>query len=243
MYLFNHNKPAKKIKAVEGGTIKWIVTIKQWIHQGFTYLDHTEMFWRVIWEFIPFVFCFTILYWAFNFKLWIVILISFLISHTFNWIFNYNFWTCIDFTFPFVHNPGNEATIKYLSEMQQRMMKNDVITGCMIYGSMSRAVWHNKSDLDIRIMGKPGFINGFKIYWIVFKERLIAVRKKQPLDLYQADSIQFLKRMRVDEFPIFLKCTDERLIDFYKNGKVEPANFKKIKHLNELGRKVDSNNQ
>ena len=48
------NQP-KKIKAVAGGQIKWIVTIKQWIHQGFTYLDKTERFYRIIWELIPII--------------------------------------------------------------------------------------------------------------------------------------------------------------------------------------------
>lgn len=218
MELFNHYKPVKKIKAVEGGSVKWIVTIKQWIHQGFTYLDHTEMFWRVVWEFVPFSFVSSMLYWGVGLKLWVCVLVGFLVSHTLNWIFNFNFWTCIDFTFPSVHNPGNDATIDYLRRMQERMQKNDVITGCMIYGSMSRAVWHDKSDLDMRIIGKSGFWNGFKIYWAVFKERLIAVPEKQPLDLYQADSVKFLKRMRTDEYPIFLKCDDSRLRKFYGGG-------------------------
>lgn len=218
MELFNYYKPVKKIKAVEGGSVKWIVTIKQWFHQGFTYLDHTEMFWRVAWEFVPFSFVFSMLYWGVGLKLWVCVLVGFLVSHTLNWIFNFNFWTCIDFTFPSVHNPGNDATIDYLRRMQERIRKNDVITGCMIYGSMSRAVWHDKSDLDMRIIGKSGFWNGFKIYWAVFKERLIAVREKQPLDLYQADSVKFLKRMRTDEYPIFLKCDDSRLRKFYGGG-------------------------
>ena len=47
------NNP-QKIKAVVGGKTKLIVIIKNWIHQGFTYLDKTERFYRVIWELIPF---------------------------------------------------------------------------------------------------------------------------------------------------------------------------------------------
>lgn len=215
MNLFNHNKPVKKIKAVEGGNIKWIVTIKQWIHQGFTYLDHTEMFWRVVWEIIPFTAFLLLFYNVCNIRLWLSILLAFFIVHTLNWIFNYNFWTCIDFTFPRVHNPGNDSTKEYLKGMQERMRRNKAITGCMVYGSMSRAVWHNKSDLDMRIMGKPGVINGLRAYLAVFRERLIAVKLKQPLDLYLADDIKFLQRMRKDEYPIFLKCADPRLKDFY----------------------------
>lgn len=241
MDLFNHNKPVKKIKAVEGGNIKWIVTVKQWIHQGFTYLDHTEMFWRVVWEIIPFVIFLLLFNIVCGLRLWASILFAFIIAHTLNWIFNYNFWTCIDFTFPQVHNPGNEVTKKYLKEMQKRMKHNDAITGCMIYGSMSRAVWHNKSDLDMRIMGKPGLVNGFRAYLAVFRERLIAVWKKQPLDLYLADNIKFLQRMRKDEYPIFVKCTDTRLLDFYghQGGVIQEVDFDKVKDLNELGHKTE----
>lgn len=215
MDLFNHTKPVRKIKAVEGGSIKWIVTVKQWIHQGFTYLDRTEMFWRVIWEFIPFAAVFALLFYLVGLGFWLAVFWAFLAAHTLNWVFNFNFWTCLDFTFPTIHNPGNDATLDYLRRMQIRMMKNKAITGCMIYGSLSRGVWHDKSDLDMRIIGKTGFLNGFRIYWAVFTERLIAVRERQPLDLYQADSVRFLKRMRKDEFPVFLKCDDHRLSEFY----------------------------
>ncbi|MCD8235921.1 MAG: hypothetical protein LUD00_04540 [Prevotellaceae bacterium] len=222
----------KKIKAVAGGNIKWIVTIKQWIHQGFTYLDHTERFYRVVWELVPAA----LFLWLFkdiaNMSWTWSVVLAFVISHTINWIFNYNFWTCIDFTFPSVKNPGNDATIQYLAEVQERMNKSDIVIGCLLYGSMSRHVWHDKSDLDMRIIGKPGLLNGFKIYLLVCRERLIAVKKKQPLDLYMADSVDFLNKMRDDEFPIVLKANDERLTKRY--GELVATDFRKAKDLNHL---------
>lgn len=222
----------KKNKAVIGGKTKWIVIIKQWIHQGFTYLDHTERFYRIIWELIPFSIAMTILLSMDKISITSSIIISFIIAHTLNWVFNYNFWTCLDFTFPRILNPGNDQTIEYLKKMQIRLSKKKYITGCMIYGSVSRHVWHNKSDLDMRIMGKKGVLNGFKIYWTVFIERLIAVREKQPLDLYQADSIKFLNRMREDEFPIFLIFRDERLQKRYGNCK--ETDMSKVSNLNNI---------
>lgn len=222
----------KKIKAVAGGNIKWIVTIKQWIHQGFTYLDHTERFYRVVWELVPAA----LFLWLFkdiaNMSWTWSVVLAFVISHTINWIFNYNFWTCIDFTFPSVKNPGNDATIQYLAEVQERMNKSDIVTGCLLYGSMSRHVWHDKSDLDMRIIGKPGLLNGFKIYLLVCRERLIAVKKKRPLDLYMADSVDFLNKMRDDEFPIVLKANDERLTK--RCGELVATDFRKAKDLNHL---------
>ena len=125
------NQP-KKIKAVAGGQIKWIVTIKQWIHQGFTYLDKTERFYRIIWELIPIIILSLVFIKLCNISIIYSLIIAIIITHTLNWIFNYNFWTCIDFTFPSVSNPGNKATIEYLSQMQKRMEKYDVII-CSIH--------------------------------------------------------------------------------------------------------------
>lgn len=224
----------KKDKAVVGGKVKLIVLFRNWAHQGFTYLDKTEKFYRVIWELVPFCISFylislTGLVW------WGNCILSFLIAHTLNWMFNDNMWTCIQFTLPNLLNPGNEKTIEYLSGMQKRMQKRSSVAGCLIYGSMSRGVWKDKSDLDIRIFRKPGVINGLKGYWACWMERLIAVWKRQPLDIYLADSVRFLKKMRDDEYPIFLKGNDERLNDAY--GNFDIADFTKIDSLNELARK------
>lgn len=226
-------KTVKKIKAVVGGKTKTIVIVKNWIHQGFTYLDKTERIYRVLWELIPF----SLLIWTLSFteiSLWFNIPLSFIIAHTLNWAFNDNIWTCIQFTFPWAMNPGNAKTLAYLANMQRRFAKLDCVTGVMIYGSLSRGVWHDKSDLDTRIMRKPGLWNGLKCYLIVHCERLRAFLHKQPLDMYMADSIEFLDLMRDDEFPIFLKANDFRLVERYKT--VELADFSKVKHLNEFAK-------
>ena len=66
----------------------------------------------------------------------------------------------------------------------------------------------------------------------MFKERFIAVLKKQPLDIYLADSTLFLKKMREDEFPIFIKNKDFNLKDEYKTNKV--TDFSKVIKLNSI---------
>ncbi len=225
----------KKAKVDSGRVWKFIITM--WLHQGFTYLDKTEMFYRVIWELIPLGIFYAIFNLLIGWDWYWSLLCAFLIGHTLNFLFNYNFWTGIDFTFPSFRNPGNEKTLKYLKQMQDRMNSYDCVTGCMIYGSLSRAVWGVKSDLDIRIFRKPGLWNGFKAYLVTFKERLIAVRQINPMDLYLADDIEFLKRLRADEQPIFLKATDQRLFDFYRCVKV--VNFEGVKYMNDMGIKIE----
>lgn len=228
-----YTKQPKKIKAVVGGKTKTIVIVKNWLHQGFTYLDKTELFYRVVWELVPFSLC----AWGISYTglpLWANLLISFIVSHTLNWAFNDNIWTCIQFTYPWVLNPGNEKTLAYLEDLERRFVNYNCVTGVMIYGSLSRGVWHDKSDLDIRIMRKPGLWNGLKCYVLVHIERIRAFYYKQPLDMYMADSVKFLDLMRDDEFPIFLKADDKRLVERYKI--VELADFSKVKHLNDFAK-------
>ena len=226
-----HNRKSNKHKKAKiGGKIKFNVTIRNWIHQGFFYLDRTEMMYRVIWEIIPFTFFMCILYLAGSSSWLYSVVLSGFISHSLNWVFNDNFWTCIMFTFPRIMNPGEKITINYLSGLQRRIDSTDSISGCMIYGSLSRGEWQEKSDLDIRILRKSGSLNGFKAYHFVFKERVIAVFKKQPLDIYLADSTLFLSKMREDEFPIFIKNEDIGLKDLYNT--VDVTDFSKVMKLN-----------
>lgn len=209
-------KKKKKAKA-DGGLVLWFA-ISQWIHQGFTYLDRTEMFYRVWWELIPDALFFALFYCTGLLSFWPSLILALLIVHTLNWIFNFNFWTGIDFTIPNFRNMGNERTKEYLRGVQKRMNSHDCISGCMLYGSLSRAVWGPKSDIDMRIFRRPGIINGFKAYWFTFVERLIAVWHLNPMDLYLADDVKFLTRLRNDEYPIFLKCEDSRLKEYYQLG-------------------------
>lgn len=234
--MYKTNNSHKKDKAVVGGEVKLIVLFRNWAHQGFFYLDKTEMFWRVVWELIPFSFFFY-LFSKHICSLWFNLMLSLFVTHTINWVLNDNFWTCIQFTFPNRLNPGNNKTKKHLMGMQSRMQKYESIGGCMIYGSLSRGVWQDKSDLDVRVLRRKGVVNGLLAYLAVWRERLIALLKCQPLDIYLADEIDFLKRMRKDEYPIFLKANDDRLKLLYGEIMSE-ADLSVIMDINELANTV-----
>ena len=49
-----------------------------------------------------------------------------------------------------------------------------------------------------------------------------------------ADSPEFLKKMRSDEYPIFIKADDCRLDNRY--GDIRVADFKQVNSLNELAK-------
>lgn len=244
-YHFNYDptagpKQKKKKKAkVDSGLVLWFA-ISQWIHQGFTYLDRTEMFYRVWWELIPDAIFFALFYSTGLMSFWPSLILALFVVHTLNWVFNFNFWTGIDFSIPNFRNMGNDRTKEYLRGVQSRMKNANCIGACTLYGSLSRAVWGEKSDLDMRIIRRPGLLNGIKGYWVTFRERVIAVWYLNPMDLYMADGPKFLTRLRNDEFPVFLKLEDQRIYDFYDGNGLElkEVDFDKVGHLNELGHPV-----
>jgi hypothetical protein len=217
------NAPAKKEsrKAVAGGKAKLWNLPRGWAHQGFFYLDRTQRIGRVVFEIVPTV----ILAWLIgaiggvglsSVRLWCA---SLLIVHTLNWVLNGNWWAGVLFAFPGLRNRGNRATCDYLNRMAERLRRDRSISGAMIFGSVSRGQWHERSDLDLRLLRRRGVCNGIAGVLVLSRERCIALWNRQPLDIYLADGILFLKRMRPDEPPIFLKKADPRLDRTYPGSR------------------------
>jgi predicted nucleotidyltransferase len=219
----NSHIRAKKNKAVVGGKSKPYNLFRNWLHQGFFYLGTTERIGRIFLEIIPTVCLAFLLSYLFNIYflspfIWIF---SIFLVHTLNWVFNNNWWACVLFAFPYLRNPGEHVTCLYLEGMKNRINNDDCISGLLLFGSVARGEWHYRSDLDMRIFRRIGFLNGIKALFVLWRERVIAVIQKQPLDIYLADDIDFLKKMRDDELPIFFKKMDSRLENKYPNSEVQ----------------------
>jgi predicted nucleotidyltransferase len=119
------------------------------------------------------------------------------------------------FSIPVLKNRGEDVTINYLNSMADRLKRSKSIRGLAIFGSISRNQWHEKSDIDARILRQSGLKNLLGSAIAVMKERFLAFFLGQPLDIYLADNIDFLKKMRKDEVPIFLIKRDHRLEENY----------------------------
>lgn len=208
-------------KATIGEKPRLLNLLKNWIHQSLFYMDSTERMLRVVLELFE-IFVITILlsrlYEHEFIKFWILI-VSFLVVHTINWVFNGNWWACILFAFPNLMNPGEMKTCRYLNAMGTRLKKSTSISGVLIFGSIARGMWHDRSDIDLRILRKPGLRNAICALSIQIRERVIALFSKQPLDMYLADDVDFLMKMRRDEPPIFLLMRDSRLTITYPSGR------------------------
>jgi len=207
-------------KATADGRARLWNIPRGWAHQGFFYLDRTQRIGRVVCEIVPTI----IIAWLIGeiggvplsrVRLWCV---SLLVAHTLNWVFNGNWWAGMLFTFPDLRNAGERVTCDYLNGMARRLKNDRAISGGMIFGSVSRGQWHDRSDLDVRLLRRMGAWNGVAAVLVLSRERLIALLVRQPLDIYLADDIPFLRRMRQDERPVFLKKDDPRLDQAYPEG-------------------------
>jgi predicted nucleotidyltransferase len=204
-------------KATPGGGIRWWNLPRGWAHQGFFYLDRTQRLGRIIFEIVP-----TLIIGALisavgkvplaSVGLWVA---SLGVAHTLNWMFNGNWWAGMLFAFPGLRNPGERATCDYLHKMAKRLENDPAISGVMIFGSACRGQWQDRSDLDVRLLRRPGWRHGAAGVLVLSRERLLALLARQPLDIYLADGIPFLRKMRRDERPIFLKKDDPRLDEAY----------------------------
>lgn len=205
-------------KAVTGGSIKPRTLVGNLVHQGFFYLDRTERWMRVAWGLLPSAGLYVLLApHAGGMARRIGVaggLLAFV--HVLNWIFNHNFWNCINSSFPGLRNRGASATRNYLASLRDRLRPHPSISALMLLGSISRLEWHSRSDIDLRVLRRPGFWNGVSASLLVSRERLLAVLARQPLDVYLADTPAFLRRRRKDEQPLFLLKRDARL---------DPADF------------------
>jgi hypothetical protein len=216
-------------KAVAGGKARLWNLPRGWAHQGFFYLDRTQRIGRVVFEIVPTVFFAGLVRALAGIPLSRVWLWggSLLLTHTLNWVLNGNWWAGVLFAFPGLRNQGERMTRDYLNEMADRLQQDRSISGVMIFGSVARGQWHERSDLDLRLLRRRGSRHGVAGVLVLARERWIAWWARQPLDIYLADDIAFLHRMRKDEPPIFLKKDDPRLDLAYPQG--QPTRIETLK--------------
>jgi predicted nucleotidyltransferase len=105
--------------------------------------------------------------------------------------------------------------VDYINAMAGRLKKSDSISGMAIYGSVSRGAWHDRSDIDMRILRRPGIRSLYRAALLTMSERFRAFLAAQPMDLYLADDTDFLASLRSDEIPLLLIKRDERLDKIY----------------------------
>jgi len=125
---------------------------------------------------------------------------SIIISHTLNWIVNGHIFVVFK-NLKLIKTP-KEKFDAYIERLRKEVENEPSIIWAGIYGSLVRGEFKETSDLDIRLIRKPGFINGVRACIFAMKERTWAMFNRFPLDIYVGDSFEFLEKMNKNEKPL-----------------------------------------
>ena len=184
-----------------------------WLLHGVHVFDKTERNYYVMCELVAFS-CLCLVFYLAGIKLWWVYLVTFLALHTATWLVD-SHWLVgyreVDKTF---HGKGISSVIDFAQLTKRELVKYDSVKAICIYGSLCRRMYHDRSDMDLRVV-QTG--RSFLLFWTIQKLRFIGIwRYRIPLDLKLVDSVGYLqKEMRIDEKPIMVFKRD---LHFYNEG-------------------------
>jgi predicted nucleotidyltransferase len=140
--------------------------------------------------------------------------IAFLIIHTLSWLLFGNFWVYMLDSFKWIKNPGIDSIIKYISLVRRIYESSGTCNAVLVYGSMCRGRFHNRSDLDLRIIRRVDSWKGFVALPISLVLRAYAFFVLLPVDFQVVDSMSFVKRqMRKDEHPIVVFRKEQFVVE------------------------------
>lgn len=186
-----------------------ILTFSSWLFQSILYMDRTEKSFKILVELILFLPSFLILNYLFK-NILLSIFLAFIIAHTLNWIFNGQIGVLLKNLN--ILSTDKEKFFDYMDNIKEEVVNEESIMAAAAFGSLSRKELKKTSDLDIRIIRKPGHINGLKSCFFVLKERSKASFNKFPLDIYVLDTYEMIN--------IHINIKDEEPVILYDPNKV-----------------------
>ncbi len=130
------------------------------------------------------------------------IFLSWAFAHTINWIFNGHIYVLLRYVHPVPQSREHFET--FIQELGRRGHSYKSVDGIAIFGSYCRGCLHENSDLDVRILVRPGIVNGIQGALYCLLERMTAVLMKFPLDIYSCVGLEGLSQLRSDEIPVLL---------------------------------------
>lgn len=178
---------------------KVVIILTNWLFQGLLYADKTERFFKMCLDLGATATIFIMLP---SFNIIPRFLIAFFVSHTLNWTFNGQIFALAK-NFDIVNN-NPQKIIDYANEIKERASREKSIDCVLVYGSLVRGEIKSTSDLDMRVIRRPGFTNGIRACIFGLMERRRALFNKFPLDFYVIDGTEHLIKMRSDEKPLIL---------------------------------------
>jgi predicted nucleotidyltransferase len=168
-----------------------------WFFQGMLYMDATERWFKLALDGLLTVLA------AIPLRIWfrsdMAWLAAFILAHTLNFLFNGQLWGVLKhYGLVRLSRPVFES---HLCQLSRRTRNEPSIRWAGVYGSLARGGWSPTSDLDVRLVRKPGVANALRACVFVLAERSRALLHRFPLDIYVLGDPGQLAAMRGDEWP------------------------------------------
>ena len=171
-----------------------------WIFQSLFYMDRTERWFKVGLDIlITLLGGLIFTRWMPGASAWVS---AFLVAHTLNFLLNGHLWGVLKH-YGYVETRF-EDFINYAEDLETRINRCRSIQWSAVYGSIARSQWTPSSDLDVRIVRRPGVFHGVIACTFVLIERSRALVMRFPLDVYLLDNNHSLERLRLDEVALEL---------------------------------------
>jgi hypothetical protein len=129
------------------------------------------------------------------------------LAHSLNFLLNGHLWGVLK-TYGLATLPAQRRA-RYLAGLAARLCAEPAVRFAALYGSHARGELDACSDVDLRLVRRPGLCHGVRACWFLLSERTRAVLARVPLDAYLLDSEAPLARLRPDEAPVILLAAAE----------------------------------
>ncbi|MCE5257578.1 MAG: nucleotidyltransferase domain-containing protein [Chloroflexi bacterium] len=171
-----------------------------WLFQSMLAMDHSERAFKITTDVL-----FTVLFYLVLSR-WLLlapaICLAFILAHTINLLLNGHIYAVVK-SFGYVQT-DKSVFDAYLSSLRGRIQHEPSLRWAAAYGSVARGELSATSDLDVRVIRFPGFVNGIRACIFVCRERTQAHLRRFPLDILLLDSPRLLSRLRPDEPPLVI---------------------------------------
>lgn len=181
-----------------------------WVLQGMLYMNPIEITYKLA---LDVIMVWILLALAFAEVTIESIVISFIIAHTINWIINCQPIALVRHLDWGQNDP--HKFIEHIEGLHKRIQGKSFLIASASYGSLSRGNYKPTSDIDIRVIMKPGFLNSLRAAHFCFIERVRAAWHRFPLDLYAFTLQEALGKMNPKEPPVIFYDPESALRNSY----------------------------
>lgn len=187
-----------------------VVIVRYWLVQGALYMNGVERLHRWSLELVVFLLIIASGLVGIDSR---GLIISFLVAHSASMLFNGHLFAMLTHDlFWYAAYRDKQRFISYVDLMASRLQRRSpgYVSAVVFYGSLTRGVFRDSSDLDVRYVAREGIINALLTAHLVFIDRFQALWARFPIDAYMfRDRAEVETKMDVvNETPVVLYLGD-----------------------------------